>query len=753
MLYKYPQREFPYAKLIEENARRGYHDPEFDLLDTGVFANNRYFDIFVEFAKHDPEDILIRITACNRGPEAAPLHLLPQLWFRNTWAWSGKTAKPVMRLDDNAIVATPEEMGEYRFYWEGGPTPLFCENESNAPRLWGQGDPGGFYKDAFNEYIVEKRKDAVNPAGTGTKAGLLYKTTIPAGGQIELRLRLVKGTRPEPFGIFNAIFDRRHEQADLFYADLQRGIDDPDARRVQRQALAGLIWSKQFYYYDVPEWLEGDPALPPPPPQRLTGRNIEWKHVNTADILSMPDTWEYPWYAAWDSAFHAIPWALIDPEFAKNQLILLLREWYMRPDGQLPAYEWCFGDVNPPVHAWAAWRLYEIDGKKSGRCDYAFLERVFHKLLMNFTWWVNRKDPDGRNIFRGGFLGLDNIGVFDRSKPLPTGGHINQTDATSWMAMYSLNMLRISLELAQHNPVYQDIATKFFEHFLSIAEAMTDIGEKGIGLWDEEDGLFYDELHLPDGRIEPLKVRSLVGLIPLFAVETIEPETLARVPDFARRLEWYLDYRPALANLVSHWEVPGKGARRLLSLLRGHRMKCLLRHMLNPDEFLSEYGVRSLSKRHEATPYEFHTDDGPLTVKYVPGDSDSGLFGGNSNWRGPIWLPMNYLIIESLQRFHHYYGDDFIIECPTDSGQYTTIYGVSMELTRRLQRLFLRDEHGQRAAFGENRLLQEDPHFRDHLLFHEYFHGDQGWGLGASHQTGWTALIAKLLHPKREPTH
>jgi hypothetical protein len=753
MLYKYPQAEFPYTQLVQENARRGLTEPEYGIIDTGVFNDGRYFDVFVEFAKHDPEDILIRITVCNRSRETAPLRILPQLWFRNTWAWKEGAPKPRMMRSGGCILAEPEELGEYRLCWEGSPTVLFCENESNGPRLWGVGDPAGVYKDAFHEYVVNGRRDAVNPKPAGSKAGLLYETSVPAGSHVQLRLRLVKGSPPEPFGLFDAILERRHEEADVYYAELQKGIEDEDKRRVQRQALAGMIWSKQFYYYDVPEWLNGDPAQPPPPPEHVEGRNSDWKNVNTADILSMPDTWEYPWYAAWDSAFHTIPLSLIDAEYAKNQLILLLREWYMHPDGQLPAYEWNFGDVNPPVHAWAAWRLFQIDRKQQGKGDLAFLERVFHKLLLNFTWWVNRKDPDGRNIFRGGFLGLDNIGVFDRSKPLPTGGYISQADATSWMAMYCLNMLRISLELALHNHVYEDIATKFFEHFLSIAEAMTDIGEKGIGLWDEQEGFFYDELNLPDGSIRVLKVRSLVGLIPLFAVETIEPEMLACLPDFARRLEWYLNYRPGLASLVSRWNEPGRGERRLLSLLRGHRMKCLLSRMLNPNEFLSDYGVRSLSKYHETHPFVFHTDDGPFTVDYVPGDSNSRLFGGNSNWRGPVWFPMNYLIIESLQKFHYYYGDDFKIECPTGSGNYTTIYGVSMELTRRLERIFLRDEQGRRAVFGEKRLLQDDPNFRDHVLFHEFFHGDLGSGLGASHQTGWTALIAKLLHPKEEPVH
>ncbi|MEN6609135.1 MAG: glucosidase, partial [Bryobacteraceae bacterium] len=553
---------------------------------------------------------------------------------------------------------------------------------------------------------------------------------------------------------FDAVVETRRREADEFYCHLQQGIADQDSRLVQRQAFAGMIWNKQFYFYDVPQWLKGDPAFPPPPVERAHGRNYEWRHLNNADIISMPDKWEYPWYAVWDLAFHAIPLALIDPEFAKEQLVLMAREWYMHPNGALPAYEWNFGDVNPPVHAWASWRVFQIDRKRrriehqGDRGDLAFLERVFHKLLLNFTWWVNRKDPAGRNVFQGGFLGLDNIGVFDRSKQLPTGGEINQSDATSWMAMYSLNLMRIALELARYNHVYEDIATKFFEHFLGIAQAMTNIGEQSIGLWDEQDGFYYDVLKLPDGRMLPLKVRSLVGLIPLFAVEVLEPGLLDEVPQFKLRLEWFLNYRPDLAALVSRWHEPGSGERRLLSLLRGSRMKKLLRRMLDESEFLSEFGVRSLSRHHLDNPYTLLIDDHALTVKYQPAESDSGMFGGNSNWRGPIWMPMNFLIIESLQKFHHYYGDDFKIECPTGSGRLLTIDQVAAELTRRLSRLFLRNEDGNRPLYGNCERQQRDPHFRDYVLFYEYFHGETGRGLGASHQTGWTGLVAKLLHPR-----
>jgi hypothetical protein len=538
--------------------------------------------------------------------------------------------------------------------------------------------------------------------------------------------------------------------ADAFYAVLQAGISDPDARNVQRQAFAGMIWSKQFFDYDVSRWLDGDPNQPPPPAERLTGRNADWRHLSNYDVVSMPDKWEYPWYAAWDLAFHCIPLAQLDPEFAKHQLILLSQVWYMHPNGQVPAYEWAFGDVNPPVHAWAAWRVFQIDRKlRGGQGDLAFLERILHKLLLNFTWWVNRKDAQDRHVFQGGFLGLDNIGVFDRSAPLPTGGYINQSDGTGWMAMYCLNLMRIALELGQHNHVYEDIATKFFEHFLYIAQAMTNMAGQGIGMWDEEDEFFYDELYLPDGEIVPLRVRSMVGLIPLFAVETIPSDTLARMPQFRERLDWFLNYRPELSGLVSRWREPGLGGRRLLSLLRGFRMKALLRRMLDETEFLSDYGIRALSKAHKDHPYVFETQGHRLSVSYVPAESESGMFGGNSNWRGPIWLPVNYLLIESLQKFHHYYGDGFTVECPTGSGNMLTLEQVAEELARRLSRIFLRDEQGRRAAVGEHPKLQNDPHFRDYPLFYEYFHGDTARGVGASHLTGWTGLVAKLLQPRR----
>ncbi len=753
MLYKYPQREFPYAQLVEESRRRDRNQPEFELLDTGIFQDDRYFDVLVEYAKATPEDLLMQVTVHNRGPDAAVLHLLPQLWFRNTWSWKGTADKPELAItEQGAIEVRHRELGRYYFNAENDPTLLFCENETNGNRLYGVNGVQAYYKDAFHDYVIGGQRTAVNPQQTGTKAAAYYTLTVPAHGSRRIRLRLTNAPLAEPFLPFDELLAQRQREADLFYADLQREIARTDARNVQRQALAGMIWNKQFYYFDVPEWLRGDPAQPAPPPQRRHGRNHDWPHLNNADIITMPDKWEYPYYCAWDLAFHCIPLALIDPEFAKGQLLLLTREWFMHPNGQLPAYEWVFGDVNPPVHAWATWRVFQIDRKQRGDCgDLAFLERVFHKLMLNFTWWVNRKDAQGRNIFQGGFLGMDNIGIFDRSASLPTGGFINQADGTSWMAMYCLNLMRIALELALHNPVYEDIATKFFEHFLHIAEAMTNIGGdgKGVGLWDEEDQFYYDELNLPDGRMLKLKVRSMVGLVPLFAVETLEPELLARLPDFTRRLKWFLNYRPDLANLVSRWEEPGRGERRLLSLLRGRRMKQLLKRMLDETEFLSDYGVRSLSRKHREQPYSFGCQGQVLTVGYRPAESDSGLFGGNSNWRGPIWFPMNYLIIESLQKFHHYYGDDFRVECPTGSNRLLTIDEVAQELTRRLTRLFLRDEQGRRAVHGPQEKLQTDSHFRDYLLFSEYFDGDTGRGVGAAHQTGWTGLVAKLLQPRK----
>jgi hypothetical protein len=753
MLYKYPQRSFPYELLVEENARRDRRQPEFELIDTGIFDDNRYFDVFIEYAKASPEDVLMRVAVHNRGPEPAPLALLLQAWFRNTWSWTPGAPRPAMQAINAGEVAVHHaKLGDRLWYLDGPRETLFCDNDTNSPRLFGARDVRGYFKDAFNDYVVHGAREAVNPERRGTKAAGLYQLLVPAGSAVSVRARMTPAAKAAPFDDFDAIFVKRQSEADAFYEELEQGIKDEDARRVHRQALAGLLWTKQYYHYDIPLWLDGDPAQPPPPTTRRNGRNSDWRHLNNADVISMPDKWEYPWYASWDLAFQTLPMALVDADFAKEQLVLFTREWFLHPNGQLPAYEWGFSDVNPPVHAWAAWRVFQIDRRHSGgKGDFAFLERIFHKLLLNFTWWVNRKDARGRNIFQGGFLGLDNIGVFDRNATLPGGDTLDQADATSWMAMFSLNLMRIALELALHNPVYQDIATKFFEHFLTIAEAMNNMGgaHSGVGLWDEQDEFYYDHINEPAGRIIPLKVRSIVGLIPLFAVETLEPECLKLLPDFDRRLRWFLKYRPDLAALVSRWHEPGRGDRRLLSLLRGHRVKALLRRMLDESEFLSPFGVRSLSRYHLEHPYTLNLDGQSFRVSYLPAESDSGMFGGNSNWRGPIWFPINYLIIEALQKFHHYYGDDFKVECPTHSGRYLTIEEVSIELSHRLTRLFLRDDKGARPVFGANARMQTDPHFRDNLLFYEYFDGDTGRGAGASHQTGWTALVAKLLQPRR----
>jgi hypothetical protein len=746
MLYKYPQRAFPYADLLEENRRRSKHDPEYELIDTGVFDDDRYFDIVIEYAKAGPKDILIQITVANRGPENAPIHVLPTVWFRNTWSWKALALpKPTLSLvEPGCIEAVHDRLGRYYLVDESHSNAWFCENETNTVRLFHQPMTSSA-KDAFHDALIHQNWNALSANAVGTKATFLRHHVIPAGGQQTIRLRLSDQRADQPFADAGAILTRRRTEADTFYHQLQQTIQDPDARHVHRQALAGMIWSKQYYHFDVAQWLRGDDATRRPPEERRHGRNSQWTHLYNEDVISMPDKWEYPWYAAWDLAFHCVPLALVDPSFAKGQLLLLTREWYMHPNGQLPAYEWKFEDVNPPVHAWASWRVYQMDREKTGVGDIEFLERVFHKLMLNFTWWVNRKDAHGRNIFQGGFLGLDNISVFDRSAPLPGGGHINQADHTSWMAMYSLNLMRMALELALTNRVYEDIATKFFEHFLHIAEAMTNIGEVGIGLWDDEDKFFYDELQLPEDQIIPLKVRSLVGLAPLFAVEVIDFDMLERLPGFRRRLEWLLNHRPDLAKLVSRWQEPGQRETHLLSLLRGHRFKCLLRRMLDQTEFLSEFGIRSLSKIHEKQPFVLDCHGQRHTVEYWPAESRSYLYGGNSNWRGPIWLPMNYLIIDSLRRFHSYYGDDFKVECPVGSSQLLTIAEIADEIARRLGKIFLRDDDGLRPALGTCEKFQSDPHFRDHLLFHEYFHGDNGRGIGASHQTGWTGLVAELL--------
>ncbi len=756
-LYKYPQAEFPYKELIEENFRRGKGQPEYELMDTGVFDSNRYFDVIVEYAKATPEDILIRITACNRGPDPAGLTLLPTIWFRNTWSWSSGLLKPKLRAasggpNESAILLNHAYYGERSLVCEGKPDLLFTENETNAARLFGMENGSAYVKDGINDFIVHGRKDAVNPNQTGTKAAAEYRLNLAPGASITVRLRFTDEWRETPRfdSAFDSIFRQRIADADEFYATRTGGSKREDARNVQRQALAGLLWSKQFYHYDVRKWLEGDPAQPPPPVQRLSGRNHEWTHLYNADVISMPDKWEYPWYAAWDLAFHCVAFSMVDPDFAKEQLILMLREWYLHPNGQLPAYEWALGDVNPPVHAWAALRVYQIERRIRGRADRAFLERVFHKLLLNFTWWVNRKDVEGMNVFEGGFLGLDNIGVFDRSAPLPTGGHIEQSDGTSWMGMYCLNLLAIALELARDNPDYEDVASKIIEHFVYIAHAMHDMGGEGLALWDEQDGFYYDVLHLPSGQRYPLRVRSLVGLVPLFAVQALEPQILEKLPGFVRRMQWFLDNHPDVPEHIESTRRSPHGVRRLMALVNRKRLERVVRYLLDEKEFLSPYGIRSLSKYHREHPYVLPVNEHEHRVDYEPAESASGLFGGNSNWRGPIWFPVNFLLIESLQKFHHYFGDELQVECPTGSGQMATLWEVASELSRRLIRIFLRDARGRRPVFGGNEMFQRDPNWRDLIPFPEYFHGDSGAALGASHQTGWTALVAKLIEQSGE---
>jgi hypothetical protein len=752
-LYKYPQAAFPYAALVEENQRRDRRAPEHELLDTDVFAEDRYFDVTVEYGKATAEDILVRVTVVNRGPEPAELHLLPTLWFRNTWSWDPAARRPRLRAIDGGTTIETEhaELGRRWLRGDGDHELLFTENDTNATRLWAAPNPGPFVKDGINDHVVDGRKDAVNADGVGTKAAVHYRLTLAAGGSATVRLRL-SDTAPTAASLgreFDAAFARRVREADEFYATIIPAHLSDDARLVMRQALAGLLWSKQFFHYDVRRWLEGDPAGPPSPASRRTGRNREWEHLYNDDVISMPDKWEYPWYAAWDLAFHMIPLALIDPDFAKSQLLLFLREWYMHPNGQIPAYEWAFGDVNPPVHAWAALRVYRIERRLRGVGDRDFLQRVFHKLLLNFTWWVNRKDAEGKNVFQGGFLGLDNIGVFDRSAPLPTGGHIEQSDGTAWMGMYCLNMLAIAVELARDDPSYEDVASKFFEHFVYIAHAMDDRGHEGLSLWDEADGFYYDVLHA-DGHHQPLKVRSLVGLVPLFAVETLEPAVVDALPGFKRRMQWFIDNRPELRDHVQLTTGPDGGTRRLLSIVSRDQLPRVLRFMLDEGEFLSPHGIRAISRYHAEHPFVFRLGEAEHRVDYEPAESSSGLFGGNSNWRGPVWFPMNYLLIESLQKFHHFYGDALTVPFPTGSDRHLDLWDVAAEISRRLTRIFLRDADGRRPVHGGAEKFQTDPHWRDLLLFYEYFHGDNGAGIGASHQTGWTALVAKLLQQSGE---
>jgi len=775
-LYKYPQGEFPYGKLVEENRWRGKNEHEYELLDTGVFDEDRYFDVLTEYAKGSVEDLLIKITATNRGPVEAELALLPTVWFRNTWSWGQDDYRPQARASQSlgfkrergtvgstAIELEHKAYGKRWLLCEGEPELLFTDNETNAKKLFGSENRTPYVKDGINDYVVHGNQNAVNPAQSGTKAAALYNLSIAPGASVTVRLRftdqepkvarmsaprlvLAQAPKTELFGqAFESIFSARQKEADEFYAERAPKDVSEDARNVQRQAFAGLLWSKQFYHFDVRTWLEGDPAGPPSPESRKKGRNREWSNLYNADVISMPDKWEYPWYAAWDLAFHCIPLAQVDPDFAKEQLTLLLREWYMHPNGQLPAYEWAFGDVNPPVHAWAAWRVYKIEKRMRGKADREFLESTFHKLLLNFTWWVNRKDAEGMNIFQGGFLGLDNIGVFDRSAPLPTGGHLEQSDGTSWMGMYCLNMLAIALELARENPAYESVASKFLEHFVHIAHAMNHRSGEGVELWDKEDGFYYDVLHLPNGERHYLKVRSLVGLIPLLAVETLEPDIVDKLPSFKRRMQWFIDNHPDAANHIEVTEVDGKGTRRLLSLVNREQLGSVARYLLDESEFFSPYGIRAISRFHKDNPYVMSVNGNNHRVDYEPAESSTGLFGGNSNWRGPIWFPINFLLIESLQKFHYFYGDGLSVELPTGSGERASLWDAAAEISRRLTRIFLRADDGRRPVFGGLQKFQTESEWGDHIYFHEYFHGDNGAGIGASHQTGWTGLVAKLI--------
>ncbi|MFV1967130.1 MAG: glucosidase [Pirellulaceae bacterium] len=757
-LYKYPQAEYPYARLVEENARRGKQDPEFELTDTEIFDGDRYYDVLAEYAKASPNDILIRITIANRGPESASLHVLPTLWFRNTWVWGSEydrsALKPALRrTDDLTIQASHSTLGEFRLRLDPShegerPALFFTKNETNHYRLFGTGSPGGYTKDAFHRCVIDGEIDAINHQGAGTKAAAHYTITVPSRESTTIRLRLHSDqeTPDECFGTsFDRVFTDRIRETDKFYEDKQPAEMGDDANRVWRQAYSGLLWSKQFYHYVVKDWLQGDSAQPAPSAARQRGRNHDWPHLYNRDVISMPDKWEYPWYAAWDLAFHTIPLARIDPEFAKSQLVLLLREWYMHANGQIPAYEFAFSDVNPPVHAWACWRVYKMTGPRGGR-DRRFLTRVFHKLMLNFTWWVNRKDVNGQHLFSGGFLGLDNIGVFDRSKPLPTGGHLEQADGTAWMAFYCGTMLSMALELAEEDSAYGDMASKFFEHYVAIVDAMNTQG--GSGLWDDDDGFYYDRL-ATDGTSVPLRTRSLVGLVPVFAVEVLEDHILQKLPGFRKRMEWFLEHRRDLGRHVSYMEYTCPHGRqhghRLLAVPSRERLERVLRYVLDENEFLSPYGLRSLSKFHHDHPYVFRVGNAEHRVDYVPGESNTGLFGGNSNWRGPVWLPLNYLMIEALERYHHFYGDTFQVEFPTGSGRSMNLLQVAHELCHRLGLLFLVDQSGKRPCHGEVDRYATDPHWRDLILFYEYFHGDTGRGCGASHQTGWTALATESL--------
>jgi Glycosyl hydrolase family 63 C-terminal domain len=747
-LYKYPQREFPYRDLVETSRHRSREEFEYELMDTGIFDDDRYFDVFVEYAKADPEDLLVKITVHNRGPETAEIHVLPTLWFRNTWFSEPELKKkPNLKLiADGVVKACHPTMVDYTLHCEGAPQILFTENETNVSRLWGQSNPSPYVKDAFHEYVVHGNKAAVNPETTGTKAAAHYVLQIPGGESKTVRVRLSATSEQDAFGNFEGIFESRIGDAEEFYDRITPASLSEDERRVHRQALAGMLWSKQFYYFDLDKWLSEHDAHPMTGGKRRGLRNTEWFHMLNRDIISMPDKWEYPWYAAWDLAFHTIALSMVDFDFAKDQLLLMLRNLYAHPNGQIPAYEWNFSDVNPPVHAWATLFLFNVE-KELGRSDLRFLERSFQGLMMNFNWWVNRKDPEGRNVFAGGFLGLDNIGVFDRSAKLPTGGYLDQADGTAWMAFYCQNMLEIAVILMDYDPMYEEIAFRFLEQSVWITYAMHRMGDGHEDMWDEEDGFFYDLLHLPDGSSKRLKVRSLVGLLPLCAATVFEGGTVEKHPRILELVELFKQRHPDIAARVRNTEDPtgGYGGRRLLSVLNREKLQRVLGYMLDEEEFLSPYGIRSLSRKHAANPFVLHVDGQEFRVDYLPAESNTGMFGGNSNWRGPIWMPVNGLIIRALLNMYQFYGDDFKVECPTRSGNYMTLFEVANEIQRRLARIFLRDEEGKRAVYGGTRKFQDDPHWRDYILFYEYFHGDNGAGLGASHQTGWTGLIARLL--------
>ncbi|MEN0061404.1 MAG: glucosidase [Myxococcota bacterium] len=746
MRYKYPQERFPYQELIEGNAARGKHEPELELLDVlgDAFRDGRYFDVDVVYAKAGPEDICCVITVHNRAPEAAVLHVLPHLWFRNTWSWESGRARPTLRRSGDGVEARESHLGTRHWYVEGpGRRFLFTDNDTNHERLNGVAQ-ASFTKDGIGRAVIEGDGAAVAEDGPHTKVAAHVKVEVPAGGSVTVRWRWTDRALSAPFADLASIVEQRRADADDFYrAVAPEGLTEAE-RQVQRQAFAGLMWTKQFFHFDVNDWLDGDPAQPAPPPQRQQGRNREWRHLNNADVISMPDSWEYPWYAVWDLAFHCVPIAQIDPAWAKEQLILVMREWYMHPNGQIPAYEWAFGDVNPPVHAWAALQVYRIDQAITGTPDVAFLERVLHKLMLNFTWWVNRKDDQGNNLFQGGFLGLDNIGVFDRSRPLPTGGMLEQADGTAWMAAFSLDLLAISLEVACHRPAYEDVATKFFEHFVYIASAMS---QAHGGLWSEADGFYYDVLHLPDDSKVPMRLRSFVGLIPLFAVTMIDEGTLQKLPEFRERLMWFVEHRAELVEGVLVDLPDPEDGRCLLAVTPPDRLARILERVMDPEQFLAEHGLRAMSREHLEHPFELMMGGQRYRVTYEPGESTTGLFGGNSNWRGPIWFPVNYLMVDSLREYHRFYGNSLTFKVPC-SDDPITLEAMADEIGRRLITLFLPDEEGRRPAHGGDALYATYPHFRDLVLFYEYFHGDNGRGIGASHQTGWTALVASLLDPR-----